>query len=178
MVCGMKLAAVAVILCFSSLSMFAQCGFVAEPVSGTSWYRSDGWQLPGVRDGRSHGPIKVTINGQQPSWPDGVTVSELMHGKNYRVRFPAAVFRDGLKTRKMRARMLDLYKLVRWDINGKPFAYSYLLHPDGHLCVFSVDLIDDKGDGIFRVMVTPGHALVRLDSQPPALPEWAKKPTT
>ena len=153
--------------------MFAQCQFLAEPIAITNWYRSEGWHAPGVSDGQATRPLNVTINGKRPGWPTGVTVSEIVHTKDYRVIFPAAVFQENGKRKKMRPRKLVLRELLRWDINDKPFAYSYDLAPEGVLCTFSVDLVDDKGDGVLRVMVAPGH-VSSLDLQPPPLPGWVK----
>src|SRR5690349_1652048 len=61
----------ALILLACSCPALAQCGFVADPIAVTTWYRSDGWQLPGVSDGKVRGPFKININGKTPAWPDG-----------------------------------------------------------------------------------------------------------
>ncbi len=158
--------------------MLAQCGFVAEPVAVTSRHRSEGWKLPGVRDGKVSRPLNVMINGKAPLWPNGVTVSEIVHDKGYHVTFPAAVFEENGKPQKMRTRILGLHRLLRWELDGKPYAYSYELWPDGLFCDFSVDIVDDKGDGVFRLMESPGHLIHSLNPQPPALPTWEKKPTS
>jgi hypothetical protein len=104
-----------------------------------------------------------------------------MHDPNYRVSFPAAVFEENGKPKKMQARTVGLHMLLRWEIYGKPYAYSYDLWPEGLLCTFSVDLVDDKGDGIFRLLVSPGHImqgeiteLGHRGPQAPRLPEWAR----
>ena len=158
-----------------SLPMLAQCGFVAEPVAIYDWHRSEGWQLPGVEGYRAY-RLEYKINGKSPAWPDGVTVSTIEHSKSYRVSFPEAIFQENGTPKKMRARAIGLHTLLRWEINGKPYAYSYELWPDDVLCTFSVDLVDDKGDGVFRLMTAPGHAVFTSKLRPPPLPEWALKP--
>jgi sulfur carrier protein ThiS len=163
----------ALLMCVWSSTLLAQCTFVAEPIAVTSWYRSEGWLLPGVKDGKATAPFTVTINGKPPAWPEGVTVSEIVHDKGYHVSFPAAVFEENGKPKKMQARKVGLHRLLRWDINGQPYIYSYDLWPAGTLCTFSVDLVDEKGDGSFRLMVAPGHP--QVGPQSPAPPQWAKK---
>jgi hypothetical protein len=172
------------VACFWSLPFFAQCGFVAEPVATPSWYRGECWQLPGITDGKiTHS--EVTFNGQAPKWPEGVTVSYITHDKNYRVSFPAAVFVENGISKVMQARTISLYRLLRWEVKGIPYAYTYDLWPEDVMCTFSVDVTDDRGDGIFRVMTRPGHTMepsVTRDKgwqapQPPDLPRWAIKPT-
>ena len=74
--------------------MFAQCQFLSEPIAITNWYLSEGWHAPGVSDGQAARPLKVNINGKRPEWPSGVTVFEIVHTKDYRVTFPAAVFQE------------------------------------------------------------------------------------
>ena len=169
----MRAALLALFVCFSS-SMFAQCQFSAEPIANTTWYRSEGWRPPAIRDGRATRSFNVTINGKPPAWPAGVSVSEIVHRKGYRVTFPAAIFEENGTREKMRSRTLVLGELLRWDISGKPYAYSYELVPNGVACMFSVDLLDDKGDGIFRVMVSPGHTRFDPRFGPPPLPALVK----
>lgn len=172
--------------CFWSAPLLAQCGFVAESVAATTWYRNEGWSPPGVTDGEAVGPISVRIDGRATLWPHGVTVSEIRHERSYRVTFPAAIFTEDGKRKGTARRTLGLHGLFRWEIDGKPYAYSYDLWPEGLLCTFSVDLVDDKGDGLFRVMATPGHIMQgkitstgqHVAPQPPPLPEWARKPTS
>ena len=94
----------------------------------------------------------------------------------YHVTFPEAVFEENGKRMKMGVRSFGLHYLVRWEFQGKPYAYSYLLLPDDVACSFTVDIVDDKGDGVFRSLVTPGHFIFDRDPQPPPLPSWAVKP--
>jgi hypothetical protein len=163
---------------YLSLPLFPQCGFKAEPVAVTSWHRSEGWKLPGITDGKVLGPLNVTLNGKAPPWPTGVTVSEIVHAKGYHVSFPAGVFDEYGKQKRMRPRILGLHRLLRWELNGKPYAYTYELWPEGMLCDFSVDIVDDEGDGVFRLLESPGHNLLTFQTQAPALPARGKKPTS
>ena len=70
--------------------------------------------------------------------------------------------------------------IIRWEMNGKTFAYSYGLVPlsahrikekwvvDGEAgCSFDVTFIDDRGDGVFRVLVPTS---MRED----LVPDWVK----
>lgn len=163
--------------------MFSQCGFVVQPAASISWYRKEGWKVPGVTDSQAIKPVELTVNGQRPDWPAGVAVSMIIHKRGYQVTFPAAIFEGDGKRKRMRPTVGSLRLLLRWEMNGKPYAYSYELESSRYLCTFSVDIVDDKGDGIFRTMVTPGHLLhsSHLPSpgpQPPPLPEWLKKPVS
>ena len=172
------------VACCCSLAALAQCHFVAKPVAMTGWYRSEGWALPGIADGKIVGPASARINDKPPAWPEGITISVIEHDPGYRVSFPEAVFQENGVQMKMEARSIPLNGLYRWEIFGKPYAYSYDLWPDDVGCAFSADFMDDKGDGVFRVMASPGHLGRReftkdggyREPQPPPLPEWASKP--
>jgi len=72
--------------------------------------------------------------------------------------------------------------IVRWDRNGTVFAYSYALTPvaahriqgkwqiDSEVgCVFDAAFIDDRGDGVFRLLV-PGRLTEVL------VPAWLTLP--
>jgi len=166
-----------VCLWFSPLAR-SQCRFVVEPVADMSGYRNEGWELPGVEDGK---PLIVTLNGERMTWPGGVTVSAIGHNRSYphyHVSFPEAVYEDHGVRMKMRPKKVGVVIILQWEVNGKPYAYSYELAPDDVLCTFSVDFVDDKGDGVFRVMNSPGHPLRGRKTQPPAVPDWARKPSS
>jgi hypothetical protein len=60
-------------------------------------------------------------------------------------------------------------------MNGTPYAYSYELWPDV-ACDANVDIIDDRGDGKFRLMTAPGHLIMGKDPTPPPVPAWLSKP--
>jgi hypothetical protein len=161
------------------IAVCAQCGFAFEPVAAVRWYRSEGWTIPGLADAKAITPTRLEIEGKPVPWdfPEGVTAQWVQHNDSYRVTFPAAIFeRDGQRT-KMLAREFILYQMVRWEVDGKPYAYSYLLGPLDVACSANIDIIDENGDGVFRVMTPNGHTLSRHAEAPP-LPGWAKKPKT
>lgn len=160
----------------------AQCHFEAVPVAASVWYRSTGWNMPGVnyhprslkpRSDIVFMPVTVKDEGMRPGLPDGVTVSATV--SPFSAHFPEAVFAENGISKKMLARTVDVKVIYRWEIHGRPYAYSYTLIPRDLLCFFTVDFMDDKGDGIFRVMTSPGHAAITLRAPPP-VPEWARKP--
>lgn len=139
--------------------------------------------MPGVNDDvpgplKPHGdivfvPVKVKVEGKQPHWPEGITVSATANP--FSAHFPEAVFDENGTTKKMVARTIGVKVIYRWEINGKPYAYSYTLFPSDVRCFFTVDFIDDRGDGVFRRMTLPGHASVTL-GPPPSLPQWVRMP--
>jgi len=142
------------------------------------WYRSGGWTIPGLADAIAIAPVRLNIEGKPVPWdfPEGVTAHWVQHGADYRVTFPEAIFeRDGQRT-KMLARKFILYQMVRWEVNGQPYAYSYILGPLDVACSANIDIIDENGDGVFRVMTPDGHTLFSRHAVGPPVPEWAKKP--
>jgi hypothetical protein len=156
----------------------AQCGFAFEPAAEVRWYRNEGWSIPGLKGAKAILPGNLVIDGRPTPWPfpDGVTISIVQHDYGYRVTFPEAIFaKDGKRTR-MLSRSFLLYQLVRWEINGKAYAYSYQLGPLDVACTASIDIIDDKGDGVFRVMSPDGHPIWGRRTVPPPVPEWARQP--
>jgi len=171
-----KIALVTVVACSYSLPSLAQCGFAIAPAAGVRWYREQGWQLPGLGDAKGIGPLNLTVNGQPKVWPEGITVSTVLHDEGYRVLFPDAVFDDSGARKRMLARRFGLSRMLRWEIHGTPYAYSYDLSPLDVLCITTVDIIDDRGDGKFRLMTSPGHAIIFRDIVPPPVPEWLSNP--
>jgi hypothetical protein len=154
----------------------AQCGFAIEPAAEVHWYREQGWLPPGLDDAKLIGPLHVTINGLPKVWPEGITVSLVMHDEGYRVQFPEAVFEDNGARKRMLLRSFDLRQMVRWEMRGTPYAYSYDLWPLDVACSATIDIIDDRGDGKFRLMTSPGHTIMGRDLAPPPVPEWLNKP--
>lgn len=107
----------------------------------------------------------------------------LPHAPHYIVEFPAQVFTIDGKKQRMR-RLQAIAQVVHWEINGKSVAYSYGLIPvtahevngksiiDSELsCIFTATYIDDRGDGVFRVLV-PGRFT------PDLIPDWARSTGT
>jgi hypothetical protein len=158
------------------MPLIAQCGFIGKPVAANEWYRSEGWSLPGVADAKQVAPVNITLNGEAFNWPAGVELAALIHPKKYVVSFPAALFETGGAKQIMSARRLQLGYLYRWEFHGNVYAYSYELIPRDLGCLFSIDLVDDRGDGVFRVMRLDGHAFRLPKNGYPAVPDWAKKP--
>ena len=171
--------------CACAFACRAQCGFHIEPAAESGWFRAEGWTTPGVADAKWARVVRKTADGKEQSvgLPAGISVSMAVHdhGPNhgYDVWFPDSLFStEGIEKRLKAARFL-LYELVRWEMDGKVYAYSYLLGPYDVACTASVDLIDDKGDGKFRWMVPGGHTLIvppPNHPEPPPVPEWVKKP--
>jgi hypothetical protein len=171
-----KFALVAFIACSNPFPSFGQCGFAIEPTAATHWYREDGWQLPGLDDAKAVGPLHLIINDVPEVLPEGITVSIFVHEDDYRVQFPEAIFEDNSAHEKMLPRSFHLKQLVRWEMYGTPYAYSYYLLPYDVACIATVDIIDDRGDGKFRLMTSPGHSIMARNPAPPPVPEWLKKP--
>jgi hypothetical protein len=172
-----KFALVAAAFIVGPLAACAQCGFAFEPAAAVRWYRSEGWIIPGLADANAIAPIRLEIEGKPAPWsfPEGVTAHWVQHGAGYRVTFPAAIFERGGQRTKMLEREFVLYQMVRWEVNDRPYAYSYVLGPLDVACTANVDIIDEDGDGVFRVMTPDGHILSRHAEAPP-VPDWARKP--
>ena len=155
----------------------AQCGFSIEPAADVRWFRLEGWATPGVSDAKTFAPVKLEVNRKPQSWnwPEGVSAKIAVHDYGYNVAFPEAVFVDGAVKKRMMSKRFLLYRLIRWEMDGKVFAYSYELGPYDVMCAATIDLIDDTGDGKFRLMIPYGHVLMG-DTQSPQIPQWAQRP--
>jgi hypothetical protein len=155
------------------------CDFQFEPASTPTYYRADGWMLPGTTDFNPNGKAD-TYGGPRVTKIPGEKVQLLAHDENpYVIEFPAQESMFGkvrMKLHSMQAKAV----ITRISIGGKVVAYSYGLIPvqarrdSGHwviesemACVFTVTFIDDKGDGVFR-------SLVRGPLTPDLVPRWAK----
>ena len=141
------------------------CDFQYDPASVTTYYRVEGWSLPGVKD--FNPKIKPLIN-RAPLLAEipGTVIQVLPHNEDpYIVAFPAQQF--VLNGARQKSRSLQaMAVVVRWMMDGHTIAYSYDLIPVTALrvfgrwiiesemaCSFTVTFIDDKGDGIFRTLV-------------------------
>ena len=173
---AIKIAFAAVIIYYWPLPTSAQCGFAIAPAADVRWYHEGGWEIPGLTDAKSMGKLNVTINGTPHIWPEGITVSLISHEENYQVSFPEAVFDENGIQKKMLARHFLLSQMLRWEINGTPYAYSYFLLPNDIACSASIDIIDDRGDGKFRVMTPAGHPIMNQYPLPPPIPKWSGRP--
>lgn len=181
----LRLAIAAVWVLSADLPACAQCGLAVAPAAETRWYRSEGWTIPGIDDAKRIAPIHWTTDGKAKDlhWPEGITVSVVVHDDDYRfITIPGAVFNDGGKKERLLQQSAYLYWMFRWEIHGKPYAYSYDLGSAHTGCGFSFDLIDDRGDGKFRLMVAPGHSVLNHSPgtvpEPPPLPAWTVKPSS
>jgi hypothetical protein len=126
------------------------CEFEYDPASSPQYYRQDGWVLPGVAD--------------QPP---------------YIVEFPAQEFVLNGARKRMRPMLVKATILPR-RMRGRVAAYSYTMIPvaahrvngkwvmDAEAaCIFTATFIDNKGDGVFRVLVAG-------DFTPELIPRWAR----
>jgi len=156
------------------------CGFQFEPVADFRYVRDEGWDLPGVADFDPSAPVREPGMYPVKNIP-GAKAYALPHRENPSIiEFPVQVFQlDGTRNR-MRAAQVRA-AIVRWEINGKTFAYSYGLVPvSAHrvrgkwvvdselLCIFDATFIDDRGDGVFRILVP---TTLRED----LVPAWVKR---
>jgi len=152
------------------------CDFQYDRASVPTYYRNQGWSLPGVTDFSPKAPPpKLT---QIP----GAVVQLLPHSEDpYIITFPAQQFVLNGQPQKMRSLQAEAV-IVRWIVDGHIIAYSYRLTPvTAHrvfgrwiveselMCMFTATFIDDKGDGIFR-------ALVPRAFTNDLVPRWSKPP--
>ncbi len=154
------------------------CDFQYSPVAVPQYYRTEGWKLLGITDfdtresANSYGaPISKPI--------PGATAYLLPHAPPYIVEFPEQQFvlngvRERMHATKVKA------TIIRWQVDKHVVAYSYGLIPvvahrnhgkwivdDEMACIFFATFIDDKGDGVFRLLV-PTTLSADL------IPLWAK----
>jgi hypothetical protein len=159
----------------SMLAAFA-CEFKYDAVSAPQYYRAEGWTLPGAKESNP----SVVWGGQlrTESIP-GAMAQVLAHESPYVVDFPAQEFLLNGTRQKMRVARVQV-SITRWLIHRHTVAYSYTLTPvmahseDGHwiidaqaACIYFATFIDDKGDGVFRILV-PDRFTAAL------VPLWAK----
>jgi hypothetical protein len=139
------------------------CEFQYDPVSTPQYYREEGWSLPGTKAFNSS-----TVHRDQSSPTEsigGAVGQALVHESPNVVNFPAQEFLLKGMRQRMRAAQLQV-NIVRWVMHGRTIAYSYSLIPvaahreNGKwiidsmaACIYFATFIDDKGDGVFRVLV-------------------------
>jgi hypothetical protein len=167
--------------CFTAAPCVAQCGFAIVPAANQKWYRNEGWPIPGLSDAKGFAEMNRTIDDKPKHWvwPEGISATWVAHDRGYDVQFPDAIFDQDGSRKRMLPRSFRLFQMVRWEMNGTPYAYSYELGPYDVGCTSSVDIIDDRGDGKFRLMTSPGHTLMLPPGEtpePPPVPEWLQKP--
>jgi hypothetical protein len=158
------------------------CRFNYDPVSEPQYYREEGWTLPGTTDFNPSAQPNFQLSPRVYHIPD-VANEILTHNEySYVVEFPAQLFTLAGIPERMRP-LVAKAAIVRFKVRGKIIAYSYGLAPisvadkadrsrvvEGEVdCMFEATFIDDKGDGVFRILV-PGPLTNEL------VPAWAKKP--
>ena len=175
----MRLHALPLVVVAALATAACACEFRYDPVSVPQYYRVEGWDLPGVRDYDPRGAPRTYGTPPVAQIP-GAVIQLLPHDDPYVVRLPSEVFTLNGVRQRMRP-MLAKATIIRVEVGGKIVAYSYGLIPissavrkrgrwvvTGELgCIFYATFIDDKGDGIFRLLV-PGPLTADL------IPQWAK----
>ena len=170
------LAAVVVMPCLVS-----PCTFQFDPAAHVKYYRSEGWQLPGLADVNSSATGRYVGFYPQVTNIPGARALALPSERDHVIDFPAQTFMfDGALKRMRPALMVSA--IVRWEVNGRIFAYSYGLIPvSAHrtkskwkidsmaACIFDATFIDENGDGVFRLLVP--QALTES-----LVPAWVKLP--
>jgi hypothetical protein len=144
------------------------------------YYRAEGWKLPGVADAVDPAVTHIypppALWGQVP----GAVAQLLQHEYPYIIEFPAQDFEFNGARKRLR-RLVTKATIVRWKVGEQVVAYSYNLIPlEAHRkrgrwvveaemgCIFPATFIDDRGDGVFRLLVQRGLT-------PDLLPDWAKR---
>jgi hypothetical protein len=141
------------------------CHFEYDPISLPTYYRTEGWVLPGITD---FNPSATPRLAELPSIkPVPGAISELLSHDEYPyiIEFPAQQFVLNGARQKMRSTQVKV-GMVRWKVDGHIIAYSYGLIPvtarrvngkwdvQSELgCIFTATFIDDRGDGVFRILV-------------------------
>jgi len=147
------------------------CQLHYDPASAPQYYRSEGWKLPGA----------AGIHGvPQPTSGDAKAYLVTPDESEYIAEFPAQEFALNGSRQLMQASLVRA-TIVRWEVAKRAVAYSYSMIPvmahrkDGKwivdaeaACIFWATFLDDKGDGIFRVLVPAPFASDMV-------PLWAKR---
>lgn len=156
------------------------CGLKYDAVSATQLVRPQGWMLPGIADFVVS--ARINTEGLPPTLNvPGLKAFVLAHEEPYVIELPEQEFL--LKDSRQRMRSLRAKAtIMRFEMDGKVFAYSYGLVPvtahrsngkwivDSEAgCIFYVTFIDDRGDGVFRALTEDGL-------KPDMIPAWVKRP--
>jgi hypothetical protein len=155
------------------------CHFEYDPISLPTYYRTEGWALLGITDFNPAATPRVAELPPIKRVP-GAVAELLPHDEYpYVIEFPAQEFVLNDTRQMMRSAQVKA-AIVRWKVDGHIIAYSYGLIPvkarrvNGKWdiqsevgCIFTATFIDDKGEGVFRVLI-PGGLTVDL------IPRWAK----
>jgi hypothetical protein len=168
---------IALFVLMVSSAAFA-CDLKYDPASLPQFYREKGWTLPGIKD---EGPWRSDQHYDLPIGETipGVKASIVVHQFPYIVSFPKQEFLLNGTRQRLRSMQVKA-SIVRLKVDDRVIAYSYGLIPvsarkkNGKWvistemgCMFSVTFIDDRGDGVFRLLVPNGLT-------PDLVPRWAK----
>lgn len=167
------------------------CDFKIESAALSHFYRSEGWRIPALERGKLSAPISFPASyshwkfGAVPI--PGLTVRVILFESSDSdatefglFEMPRQEFEQDGKRRIMPLQYMGVTRWVyRYDVDGKVIAYTFGFSPveahrvgdkleiDGEVgCVFDATFIDDKGDGVFRIL-SPG------DLTPDSVPQWA-----
>ena len=121
--------------------MASGCAFQFDPAATVTCYRADGWHLPGIADFNSSAPAPVSIR-QQTSMEREQSHHLTMKNPTFSSSPPRPSPFD-VARKRMRPALVRAV-ILKWEMNGKIFAYSY-----------DVTFIDKDGDGVFRLLA-PG----------------------
>jgi hypothetical protein len=175
----MKSAALCLLLLTSIPLMAGECGFSYNPTAQVTYVRAEGWDLPGIGDFSPQAKPPYGLPSLNPI--PGVTNRVLAHDEYpYIAKWPAVDFVLNGEKKRMRTIQTQM-TVVQREFDGKVFAYTYGLIPvsarrvNGKWvidsmagCIFDVTFIDDKGDGIFRIL-TPGKLTTDM------IPDWVTR---
>lgn len=156
----MKAAVALFIALAATTPSVAACRLQYDPVAVVQFYRQEGWELPGLAN--------VNLKAHTSTYdlpplldvlrnvPNSKASLLPLDDKHRIIRMPKQVFELNGIHQTMRP-FVAKATIVRVEVNGKIVAYSYGLIPinDGveSGCIFFANFIDDKGDGVFRLLV-------------------------
>jgi hypothetical protein len=188
MISGMTHLPRIVLASFLLVAAAQACNFHTEPAALTQLYRSQGWKLPEI-SGAVSPPIRFEESypkyWQGPTAPiPGLTARVIHHesseGKPNVFEIRRQEYEQEGKHRVMSSQYAEFDRWIyRYDVDGKVVAYTFRLTPvEGHwikgkwitddmaACDFNATFVDDKGDGVFRILVSGGLT-------PDLVPQWA-----
>jgi hypothetical protein len=169
------------------------CDFKTEPAARTLLYRGEGWKMPALEHGKLSAPISFPASYSYKDWKvgavpiPGVAVRVILFEAGERdasesglFEIPRQEFEQDGKRRVMPSQYMGVTRWVyRYDVEGRVIAYTFGFSPvyahgkgdqlkvDAEVsCVFDTTYVDDKGDGVFRILLPGGLT-------PDALPQWA-----
>jgi hypothetical protein len=173
----MKRVVLILVWCLSSWG--AACDLEYKPAELKQLRRSQGWTLPGVHDFDNN--AELHMEGLPPLQNiGGISHQLLKHEFPYVIEFPDEEFvLNGSKFRLRKRQYLA--QIIRTVKGNSIVAYEYGLIPvtahkdrnhkwiiDSEMgCIFNATFIDEKGNGIFNVLINS-----QLTDY--LLPDWAK----